>query len=127
MVGSTNHLDRLDPGLAKRPSRFDRKYHFLDPNMEQRVKYCEYWQNKLSDNDDIEFPEEICTAVAKITDGFSFAYIQEAFVAALLAIAAEDNLFIPGKIGNDESLDKYILWRQIKKQIKILRDEMGDK
>lgn len=25
MVGSTNHLDRLDPGIAKRPSRFDRK------------------------------------------------------------------------------------------------------
>lgn len=25
MIGSTNHLDRLDPGIAKRPSRFDRK------------------------------------------------------------------------------------------------------
>ena len=127
MVGSTNHLDRLDPGLAKRPSRFDRKYYFPDPNMDQRVKYCEYWQNKLSDNDDIEFPEEICTAVAKITDGFSFAYIQEAFVATLLAIAAEDDLIIPSQTGNDESLDKYILWRQIKKQIKILRDEISDK
>src|SRR6266480_5472516 len=23
MVGSTNHLERLDPGIAKRPSRFD--------------------------------------------------------------------------------------------------------
>jgi transitional endoplasmic reticulum ATPase len=25
LVGSTNHLDRLDPGLSARPSRFDRK------------------------------------------------------------------------------------------------------
>jgi SpoVK/Ycf46/Vps4 family AAA+-type ATPase len=25
LVGSTNHLDRLDPGLSTRPSRFDRK------------------------------------------------------------------------------------------------------
>jgi len=25
IVGSTNHLDRLDPGLSTRPSRFDRK------------------------------------------------------------------------------------------------------
>jgi transitional endoplasmic reticulum ATPase len=25
LVGSTNHLDRLDPGLSSRPSRFDRK------------------------------------------------------------------------------------------------------
>jgi transitional endoplasmic reticulum ATPase len=28
MIGSTNHLSKLDPALSKRPSRFDRKYHF---------------------------------------------------------------------------------------------------
>lgn len=32
IVGSTNFLDRLDPGLSKRPSRFDRKYLFPLPN-----------------------------------------------------------------------------------------------
>ena len=25
IVGTTNHFDRLDPGLSSRPSRFDRK------------------------------------------------------------------------------------------------------
>jgi transitional endoplasmic reticulum ATPase len=25
VVGTTNHFDRLDPGLSSRPSRFDRK------------------------------------------------------------------------------------------------------
>ena len=25
IIGTTNHLDRLDPGLSSRPSRFDRK------------------------------------------------------------------------------------------------------
>lgn len=25
IVGSTNHLDQLDPGMSKRPSRFDRE------------------------------------------------------------------------------------------------------
>ena len=25
MIGTTNHFDRLDPGLSTRPSRFDRK------------------------------------------------------------------------------------------------------
>jgi transitional endoplasmic reticulum ATPase len=25
VIGSTNHFDRLDPGLSSRPSRFDRK------------------------------------------------------------------------------------------------------
>lgn len=42
MIGSTNHLDRLDPGIAKRPSRFDRKYFFDDPDLGERVQYAEY-------------------------------------------------------------------------------------
>ncbi len=25
VIGTTNHFDRLDPGLSSRPSRFDRK------------------------------------------------------------------------------------------------------
>ena len=32
MVASTNHLDQLDAGLSKRPSRFDRKYLFPLPS-----------------------------------------------------------------------------------------------
>lgn len=32
MVASTNHLERLDPGITKRPSRFDRKYLFPLPS-----------------------------------------------------------------------------------------------
>lgn len=88
MVGSTNHLDRLDPGISKRPSRFDRKYYFSDPNYDQRVQYAQFWQNKLKDNKDIDFPDKLCNKVAEITDKFSFAYMQEAFIASLLAIAA---------------------------------------
>lgn len=38
MIASTNHLERLDPGIAKRPSRFDRKYFFDDPSREERVQ-----------------------------------------------------------------------------------------
>jgi len=87
MVGSTNHLDQLDPGISKRPSRFDRKYLFPDPDREQRKQYAAFWQRKLKDNKDIEFPDSLCDAIAGITDGFSFAYMQEAFVASLLAIA----------------------------------------
>jgi len=87
MIGSTNHLDRLDPGISKRPSRFDRKYFFPDPNLEQRVAYCKFWQRKLHKNKDIVFPDKLCDAIAEITDDFSFAYMQEAFVAALLVLA----------------------------------------
>ena len=31
MIGSTNYLEKLDAGITKRPSRFDRKYHSTSP------------------------------------------------------------------------------------------------
>ncbi|XP_014550889.1 hypothetical protein COCVIDRAFT_42685 [Bipolaris victoriae FI3] len=164
MVGSTNHLDRLDPGISKRPSRFDRKYYFSNPDYDQRVQYAKFWQNKLKDNKNLEFPDELCDKIAEITPKFSFAYMQEAFVAALLAIAARGGKSVaeadceaerwsgpqdPMKLGDgtlhanfgrrahvgdsidmasgsDSKLDKLELWVEIKKQVKILKDEMQE-
>ena len=128
MLGSTNHLDRLDPGISKRPSRFDRKYLFPNPDEPQRVLYAQYWQKKLEGNKDVYFPDALCGAIARITDGFSFAYIQEAMVASLLAIAARSGSGHDSEDGSsgDDDLDKLVLWKEIKKQVKILRDEIGD-
>lgn len=141
MVGSTNHLDRLDPGISKRPSRFDRKYFFPDPDHSQRIAYAQFWQKKLADNEEVDFPDRMCKAVADITDGFSFAYMQEAFVAALLAIARrsdeegeDEEGIVEGDwiaIGADDhdgdGLEKNPLWVEIKKQIAILREGMEEK
>jgi transitional endoplasmic reticulum ATPase len=154
MVGSTNHLERLDPGISKRPSRFDRKYLFPDPDLRQRVRYCTFWRGKLEGNEDVEFPARLCEAVAAITKGFSFAYIQEAFVAALLAIANGDadgdddddrdgdverkmraltcacddpshmTALLKRDVADDGDLDRYVLWREIKKVVKTLREEL---
>jgi transitional endoplasmic reticulum ATPase len=147
MVGSTNHLDRLDPGIAKRPSRFDRKYFFPNPDFGQRVLYAKFWQGKLKDNKDVKFPDELCDKVAEITDGFSFAYMQEAFVASLLAIAVRGGknhadvvdadkwsgphdpltqLNFGGGGGGDPDVEKLELWIEMQKQVKILRDEIDD-
>jgi AAA+ superfamily predicted ATPase len=165
MVGSTNHLDRLDPGIAKRPSRFDRKYYFPNPNYDQRVQYAKFWQGKLKDNKDLDFPDELCAKIAEITPKFSFAYMQEAFVASLLAIAARGgknveeaehdaarwagpqdpmksttgtlhtnfarrmpfgDMFDPAS-ESDSDLDRLELWIEMKKQVKILREEMDEK
>lgn len=86
MIGSTNHLDKLDPAIAKRPSRFDRKYHFKIPGESERNLYAEYWRKKLQGNESIEFPEELTEIVSKLTEGFSFAYLKELFVMALLSL-----------------------------------------
>lgn len=85
--------------------------------------------------------------MAKITDKFSFAYIQEAFVAALLAIARvgsdDDSLaetmgvltvdlkddwigVIDGSKDGDDSLEDNVLWAEIQKQIEILRQGLDE-
>lgn len=87
MIGSTNHLESLDPAISKRPSRFDRKYHFKVPNHPERVAYCDYWRSKLAKNSSVDFPEDISSIIATLTEGFSFAYLKELFVMALLTIA----------------------------------------
>jgi len=87
MIGSTNHLKRLDPAISKRPSRFDRKYHFRIPDHPRRVAYCEYWRKKLPDDEELEFTEEICPVIADMTEGFSYAYMKELIMASLLTVA----------------------------------------
>ncbi|KAF7352639.1 ATP-dependent Zn protease [Mycena venus] len=112
VIGTTNHFDRLDPGLSTRPSRFDRKYKFDDPTYEERVLYVEYWQNKLKGNKNIEFPDSLVDEVAKDTDQFSFAYLKEAFVSCLVSLAGW------------EGDDKPSFSKALKEQIKTLRKQL---
>jgi transitional endoplasmic reticulum ATPase len=96
MIGTTNHLETLDPAISKRPSRFDRKYHFKLPNEEERVLYCEFWKSKLNldgnEDEEVKFDNELCGIIAKMTEGFSFAYMKELFVISLLIIARGEGL-----------------------------------
>ncbi|TKA73372.1 hypothetical protein B0A55_06371 [Friedmanniomyces simplex] len=127
VVASTNFLDRLDPGLSKRPSRFDRKYLFPLPNEHERTLYCEYWYHKLEHNAAIVFPRKLAPAMARITPGFSFAFLQECFVATLLILArGEDDAYSAPRGGghDDNGLDKYEMWRVFKQQADILRKEV---
>ena len=119
------------------------------------MAYCHFWQSKLADNKDIEFPDALCNAIADITEDFSFAYMQEAFVAALLAIARRNDgsEHIPSKEADarstasmggvtitedlddgwvgivtvgDGELNEVVLWVEIKKQVDILREGMEE-
>ena len=84
MIGSTNHLGNLDPAIAKRPSRFDRKYAFEIPDEAQRLLYAKHWQQKFNSHPRIQFGAEAAQFFAKFTDGFSFAYMKELFVTSLM-------------------------------------------
>ncbi|KAJ7240302.1 P-loop containing nucleoside triphosphate hydrolase protein [Mycena haematopus] len=112
VIGTTNHFDRLDPGLATRPSRFDRKYKFDDPTREERVLYVQYWQNKLKGNKEVDFPDTLVDEVADQTEQFSFAYLKEAFVSCLVTLAGY------------EGDDKPSFGNALKAQIKTLRKQL---
>lgn len=87
MIGSTNHIERLDPAVTKRPSRFDRKYEFKLPSEDERTDYCLYWREKFIGSDTVDFPEEMCPIIAELTEEYSFAYLKELFVTSLLLLA----------------------------------------
>jgi len=116
LIGSTNHLERLDPALKNRPSRFDRKFQFNDPTLGERVLYCKYWKQKLESNESISFPDTLVEHLAKITDGFSFAYLKEAFVSSLVSLAT----------GNDSGAFADVIERQIKTLKKELNHKVED-
>ena len=132
MLGSTNYLERLDAGISKRPGRFDRKYHFVLPALPERVKYCDYWRSKLSNNKTVNFPPQLSEAIAEITEGFSFAYLKETFMSSLLMIVgsqkgtskAIDEL--PEASEEPHELGHLLLWRVMSNQVKNLRAEMED-
>jgi transitional endoplasmic reticulum ATPase len=115
MVASTNFLDRLDPGLSKRPSRFDRLFKFDLPSTKERDMYCHYWYEKIKSKEYIDFPAKLCQPIASITQNFSFAMLKEAFVATLLALARRRADAIPcDGDDDDDGLEKYEFWRVIK-------------
>lgn len=50
---------------------------FDDPDRDERILYVQYWQNKLKNNKDIDFPDRLVSEIADLTDRFSFAYLKE--------------------------------------------------
>lgn len=81
-LATTNHPERLDPAILDRPSRFDRKYPFDLPALEERRTYIARWNETLKPA--LRLSEGAVTAIAEGTDGFSFAYLKELFIAATM-------------------------------------------
>ncbi|CAD6573448.1 MAG: hypothetical protein ASARMPRED_006081 [Alectoria sarmentosa] len=129
MIGSTNHpdemtLNKLDAGLSKRPSRFDRKYRFENPSFEDRVRYCEYWSKKLSSRPAAATPSTVPHHIASITDGFSFAYMKEAFVASLLTLV-QDSAEDVTPAGEEDDREWGRFGNVLQKQVVALREDLA--
>jgi ATP-dependent 26S proteasome regulatory subunit len=82
VIATTNHPEKLDPSILDRPSRFDRKFYFELPAAEERLRYARRWNDALQA--EVRLEEEVLTELASLTDGFSFAYMKELFVSAMM-------------------------------------------
>lgn len=90
VLATTNHPDRIDAAIIERPSRFDRKYHFNLPDHAERLAYLDLWRQQLE-------PETgLCVAdieiVAADTEGFSFAYLKELVISAVMKWMADPSV-----------------------------------
>lgn len=86
-IATTNHPGKLDPAILDRPSRFDRKYHFGLPGLDERRAYIGRWNGSME-------PEARLTPggearAAELSGGFSFAYLKELLLSSLMAWIAE--------------------------------------
>lgn len=123
-------MENLHPGLSRRPSRFDRKYRFSNPSIDQRLRYCEYWKHKLSSKPAAAIPSTLPQHIASLTAGFSFAYLKEAHVASLLALVRlsddESEVAVSGRqsAGEDEKLGRF--GHLLQQQVTTLREDIGE-
>ncbi len=74
-LATTNHLEKLDPALTQRPSRFDRKIAVGSPNRESRQQF-------LTSRLGVDVVDE---ATVDDTDGFSIAFLTELITSVRLA------------------------------------------
>lgn len=96
-------------------------------------------RSKLSKNKFVEFPPELSKAIGDITEGFSFAYLKEAFITSLLIIVAiqrgtskepePEPASESKKLSKDEDhtssgVASNLLYRVLSKNVQTLRHEM---
>ncbi len=81
-LATTNHPERLDPGILDRPSRFDRKYHFELPDAPERSSYLALWNASLKPA--LQLSPEGISKMSELTVDFSFAYLKELFLSSMM-------------------------------------------
>ena len=97
VVASSNHPGKIDEALLKRPSRFDRVFHIGLPKKRERAEFCRQILARpaLAAKLAPDFgTEKVIEAVAEKTDGFTPAYLKEAFTSAALSRAQAGALIL---------------------------------
>ncbi len=116
IVASSNHPERIDAALLKRPSRFDRVFHIALPEHAERAAYALDLLERFGANCTLSDArrQEVAQSVARRSAGFTPAYLKEAFTGAALRCASEgqtqcDELFATHLLEQVESLREHIV------------------
>src|SRR5581483_28189 len=78
VVATTNRPDRIDPAIARRPSRFDRVWSIPPPDRALRERY-------LARALGADAPDGAAERLAARSEGFSIAFLKELVVQARFA------------------------------------------
>jgi hypothetical protein len=108
ILATTNFPEKIDPAILNRPSRFDRKYYFNLPGLQERLAYIKMWNDKLKESTGLS--EAGISQAAEMTEGFSFAYMKELFLSSMMHWMGTE------EIGG---MDKSIIF-----QIDVLKQQM---
>jgi AAA+ superfamily predicted ATPase len=127
VIASSNHPGEIDEALLKRPSRFDRVFHLGLPAAPERAEYCRRLITRsnltghLSPDLDID---GLADRVAKRSDGFTPAYLKEAFLSAALERAQSGDLVLDARFG-EAVIEQIDSLREYLKKIKT-PDRLGE-
>ena len=113
IIASSNHPERIDEALLKRPSRFDRVYHVGLPEAPERAEYCRRFLARMPNLSPELDQEQLCLRVAELTSGFTPAFLKEAFLSATLQMAQEglmalDEMFGAAVLEQVDMLRRYL-------------------
>jgi hypothetical protein len=127
VLASSNHPERVDEALLKRPSRFDRVFHLRLPGEGERREYC---RRLLLGRPELlglvggrEGAEALALEVARVTGGFTLAYVQEAFVSAALEVAHGEDGSVGGAEGGETPAG---FGRRVLRQAEVLSAHIRD-
>jgi len=81
-LATTNHVEKLDPALKDRPSRFDRILKFENPAAKVRRSYLRTMMKKWPPEMHVALTD--ITKVVRATDGYSFAMMQELITSGVM-------------------------------------------
>ncbi|RYG45387.1 ATP-binding protein [bacterium] len=102
-IGTANSPEKLDPALADRPSRFDRRYVFDRPALSERESYLRLFTERL---DPALRLDDAAAEVALVTEGYSFAYLKELVLSGMMAwiSGGRDGRFADALLAQAETL-----------------------